>query len=122
MPEYLSVPKPGQPVFSQSHFWIDACYQGIKSLVLLPPNLVTYRVLSESNESVVTVDSSTGRLTPLRPGTALLQREFHGLKTETCVIVLPPGDRPEDHKTDCGALRAQYGLPPELPRMMNPHY
>jgi len=122
MPEYLSVPKPGQPVFSQSHFWIDACYQGIKSLVLLPPNLVTYRVLSESNESVVTVDSSTGRLTPLHPGTALLQREFHGLKTETCVIVLPPGDRPEDHKTDCGALRAQYGLPPELPRMMNPHY
>ena len=123
LPVILSVGRSNDPRYSPAGSWIDACYEGIRSAVLVPPNLITYRILGESKEPVMAVDTATGKLTALRPGTALLQREFQGMKTQTCLVVVAAPDEPRGHaQADCTALRTQYGLPPELPRMINPHY
>jgi hypothetical protein len=122
LPVFLSLPEPGLPTFGSGSMLIDACYEGIKSFVELPPNLVTYRIFSDTEAAVISVDQTTGKLTPIRAGEALLEREFHGLKTDTCVVVLTGSDQTIDRsRTYCSALRDRYGVPPMLPGMINPH-
>jgi len=125
-----SYPDPNLPIFlflpdtklqAPATPWINACYEGVKSSVQLPTNLITSRILGDDENPVVTVNPTTGLLTPLRTGEALLEREFRGLKTNTCVVVLSPGERRKEAQTYCHALRTRYGVPTELPVMINPH-
>lgn len=115
LPVRLFAPDPSEAGSPTTDLWINACYDGIPGFVVLPPKVLTYRVLSEDNQPAIQVDSVTGQVTPLRPGQALLEREFRGLKAETCFVVTPNAE-PDADLSNCRALRAKYGAPlPEPP-------
>lgn len=132
LPIRLAVPaniKPTAPakqlIAPGYHLWSSACYDGIPGGVVIPPALVSFRVLTEGEESPpITVDSVTGSVTSLHPGQALLEREFRGLKSATCFVLEARSETGFDvgDLSNCRALRAKYGaqLPP-LPSPSNPH-
>lgn len=120
LPEFLFVQDQRFPAPARDVPRINACYEGAGSFVEIPANLITYRVLSDREPSAIAVDSKTGMLTPLRFGEAVLEREFHGLKTDTCVAVLQSGDQMKGVEAACGTLRERLGLPAKLPVKVSP--
>lgn len=106
LPQRLYAPYPGEPPSSTTDLWINACFDGIPGFVVLPANLVTYRVIGGEGEPVIQVDTKTGQVTALRPGQALMEREFRGLKSETCFVVVSPG-QPDKKLPNCEQLRKQ---------------
>ena len=113
LPAYFAMPRPGKE-HPPKTLSMDACYDGVRSFVMLPPQVIQYRVLSDSEAPVVRVDEKTGQVTPLREGQALLERSYAGLSTVTCIVVVPAEGRDAPDLSNCRALRAQYGfaLPP----------
>lgn len=115
VPVHLVMPGNGERyVPPPTNLWINACYDGIPGFVVLPADAVTYRVWSDGTEPAIRVDGKTGQPTPLRPGQALLEREFRGVKSETCVVVDERLSLVGD-LSNCRALRAAHGA--ELPRL-----
>ncbi len=106
LPQRLYAPYPGEPPSPTTDLWINACFDGIPSFVVLPANLVTYRVIGGEGEPVIQVDTTTGQVTALRPGQALMEREFRGRKSETCFVVVLPG-QPDKNLPNCEQLRKQ---------------
>jgi hypothetical protein len=120
LPQYLIAPHAGQPGSVTRALWINACYEGIPSFVVLPPNLVSYRVLSEDDQPAIQVDTATGQITALRPGQALLESEFRGLRSRTCYVVAPSAEPNAGDLSNCRNLREKYGAPlPEPPPTAN---
>ena len=106
LPHRLYAPYAGEAPTPTTDLWIDACFNGLAGFVVLPANLVTYRVVGGEGEPVIQVDATTGQVTALRTGQALLEREFRGLKSETCFVVVPPGQR-DKALSNCEELRRQ---------------
>ena len=123
-PLRLFAPDHGQPASPTTNLWIDACYDGIPGFVVLPPKVVTYRVLGDEDQPPIQVTSTTGQVTALRPGQALLEREFRGLKSETCFVVVPSAEQEDaGDLSNCRALRAKYAAPlPEPPPPKTPQF
>lgn len=120
-----SYPNPNLPLRLEAgsttrDLWINACYDGIPSFVVLPPELVKYRVLSEGADPPIRIDDKTGQVTALRAGQALLKREFDGAARVTCVVVVPSKEINDPDVSNCRDLRARYGdplpEPPPLPK------
>ena len=125
LPQHMVAQNPGWQGSTTTDLWINACYDGIPGFVVLPPKEMTYRVLSEDDKPAIQVDPSTGQVTALAPGQALLEREFHGLKTETCFVVAASGPPDAGDLSNCRALRAKFGAPlpeppppPKMPQIM----
>jgi hypothetical protein len=122
-PLRLFAPDHGRPASPTTNLWIDACYDGIPGFVVLPPKVVTYRVLSDEDQLPIQVDSTTGQVTALRPGQALLERKFRGLKSETCFVVAPSAEQDAGDLSNCRVLRAKYAAPlPEPPPPKTPQF
>ena len=122
-PLRLFAPDHGRPASPTTNLWIDACYDGIPGFVVLPPKVVTYRVLSDEDQLPIQVDSTTGQVTALRPGQALLERRFRGLKSETCFVVAPSAEQDAGDLSNCRVLRAKYAAPlPEPPPPKTPQF
>jgi hypothetical protein len=70
-------------------------------------------VLSEGDKPAIRVDVGPVfvQVFPLRPGQALLEREFRGLKSETCFVVAASSEMGFSDLSNCRALRARYGAP-----------
>jgi hypothetical protein len=116
LPQHLVAPNAGKPGSTTTDLWINACYDGIPSFVMLSPGVLTYRVLGEDDKPVIRVDSTTGQVTALAPGQALLEREFRGLKTDTCFVVAPNADPDAGDLSNCRTLREKFDAPlPEPP-------
>ncbi|MGA1984398.1 MAG: hypothetical protein ABSG84_18260 [Acidobacteriaceae bacterium] len=116
LPQHMVAENPGWQGSTTTDLWINACYDGIAGFVVLPPKELTYRVLSEGDKPAIRVDSATGQVTALTPGQALLEREFHGLKSETCFVVAASGPPDAGDLSNCRDLRAKFGAPlPEPP-------
>lgn len=117
LPIRLGAPDAGVPTTPTDNLWSSACYEGLGGFFVgIPPELMTFRVWSDGDEPAIKVDAATGQVTPLRPGQALLEREFRGLKSETCVVVETGSEWQIEDLSNCRALRAKYGAPlPELP-------
>lgn len=118
LPLHLVAPTAGELSMPIDDLWSSACYDGIPSFVNIPPKLVTFRVLSEGDKPAIRVDAGNVfvQVFPLRPGQALLEREFRGLKSETCFVVDAKGEPFFRDVSNCRALRAKYGAPlPPLP-------
>ena len=115
-PVHLVAPAAQEPARPTNDLWSSACFDGIPSFVVIPPKLMTFRVWNDDSEPAIKVDSSTGQVTPLHPGQALLEREFRGLKSETCFVVDAKGEPFFRDVSNCRALRAKYGAPlPPVP-------
>jgi hypothetical protein len=122
-PLRLFAPDHGRPASPTTNLWIDACYDGIPGFVVLPPKVVTYRVLSDEDQLPIQVDSTTGQVTALRPGQALLERRFRGLKSETCFVVAPSAEQDAGDLSNCRVLRAKYAASlPEPPPPKTPQF
>ena len=104
LPQRLYAPYPGEAPTATTDLWINACLNGIPGFIVLPANRVTYRVIGGDGEPVIQVDDATGQVTALRPGMALLEREFRGLKSDTCFVVVSPG-QPDKNLPNCEPLR-----------------
>jgi hypothetical protein len=116
LPQHLVAPNAGKPASATMDLWVHACFDGIPGFVVLPPRELTYRVLGENVKPAIQVDSTTGQVTALGPGQALLEREFRGLKTDTCFVVAPSSEPDAGDLSNCRALRAKIGAPlPEPP-------
>jgi hypothetical protein len=115
LPRYLGAPAKGQPAAPTNDLWSSACYDGIPGFVIIPPKLVTFKVWSDEGDGPVIRMDAEGQVIPLRAGQALLEREFRGLKSETCFVVRATDQRIED-LSNCRGLRAKHAAPlPELP-------
>lgn len=123
LPQEMVAQNPGWQGSTTMGLWINACFDGIPGFVVIPPKELTYRVLSEGDKPAISVDSSTGQVTALEQGQALLEREFRGLKTQTCFVVAPSAEPYAGDLSNCRDLRAKYGAPlPEPPPHPNvPH-
>ncbi len=117
LPVHLGAPAAGKPVTPANDLWSSACYDGIPGFVIIPPKLMSFKVWSDEGDvPAMKVDAETGQVTALRPGQALLEREFRGLKSETCFVVEALSEPGVADLSNCRALRAEYGAPlPELP-------
>ncbi len=119
MPRYLGEPAKGEPATPTNDLWSSACYDGIPGFVTIPPKLMSFKVWSDDGDvPAMTVDAETGQVTPLRSGQALLEREFRGLKSETCFVV-EVREAGFGDLSNCRTLRAKHGAPlPELPPLV----
>jgi hypothetical protein len=66
-----------------------AYYSGFAKPVHVPPASVVFHVLNEPGSKPLQLDPATGIIKPIAPGRALIQADFAGLITFTCIHVFP---------------------------------
>ena len=96
--------------------WLDmvAFYPGFDGRIHLPATDIAFRVLNYPGKEPLQLDSATGIIKPLAAGRALVQADFAGLTTFTCVIVFSSG--PGGPHQDCNDLLPPgKSMPPEEP-------
>lgn len=71
----------------QTFLVLHAVYDGVKQPIPIDSNAVVYRVRTNDESSPVEIDRSTGLLTPIHLGHAIIETRFAGLKTLTCIVV-----------------------------------
>jgi len=87
-------------------------YQGALHPAPIPAELVTFQVISATEDDPpISIDKSTGKVTPLRVGHALVQTSFEGLSTLTCVEVMVDSSDGSD-RTVCRELVPEGMAPP----------
>jgi hypothetical protein len=115
-PEKMSVGENGRDNFRTrlsmtdgwEPLWIYVTYEGIPVPIKIDASYVSFRVVSGDQGDPIRLDHTTGRLTPLHPGQALVQTSFGGLTNWTCVNVGPVNPQQVSRATwDCQQL-----LPP----------
>jgi hypothetical protein len=94
--------------WASKHAWISvltvgASYEGTKYPVVIDPSHASFRVKSAGGPPVIRVDSSTGKIFPIRLGHALVETTFEGLTNRTCVIV-EPGNASTSNPSVCNDL------------------
>jgi len=109
-PIRLAAPENGAKTFPNDSPISDfACYDGIRGAVLVSPQFLKYAVESEGEQPVVQLDASTGKVTAVGPGEALVIEKAAGQQWAQCVIVAP---RHQSHDlSNCRNLRRKYGAP-----------
>jgi len=75
-----------------------------ESPIVLGPQDVTFAVKTAGAAPVIQLDESTGNLTALRAGHALIQTGFAGAKLDTCVVVM--ANATEGATSNCEELRS----------------
>ena len=96
--------------------WLDpvAYYQGFDKPIHLPATDIAFNVLNYPGREPLQLDSATGIIKPVAAGRALVQADFAGLTTFTCVIVFSSGPGGPDQ--DCNDLLPPgKSMPPEQP-------
>lgn len=66
---------------------LHAIYDGVKQPIPIDPSAVAYRLRTNGESSPVELDRSTGLLTPIHLGDAIIETRFAGLETLTCIVV-----------------------------------
>jgi hypothetical protein len=118
LPVRLVTEGPTEPITFSNDMWSSACYDGIPGFVVVPPQLMTFRVWGDNDDPPINVNAETGQVAPLHSGQALLEREFRGQKSETCFVVETNSEAAIPNLSNCRALRTRYGAPlPELPQL-----
>ena len=79
----LYLQKQGGQKFLQVH----AVYDGVKEPIPIDSNAVVYRVRTNDDTPPVELDETTGLLTPIHVGRAIVESSFAGQETLTCVVV-----------------------------------
>ena len=69
----------------------------------LSATYVTFSLLGDGHDPVVSLDAATGTVTALRPGHALVITRFDGAQSETCVVVTD--DAIKGDPSNCEDLR-----------------
>jgi hypothetical protein len=96
--------------------WLDmvAFYPGFDGRIHLPATDIAFHVLNYPGKEPLQLDSATGIIKPVAAGRALVQADFAGLTTFTCVIVFSSG--PGGPNQDCNDLLPPgKSMPPEEP-------
>jgi hypothetical protein len=90
-----------------STVWLDmvAFYSGFDKPIHLPATDIAFNVLNYPGAEPLQLDTATGIIKPIAAGRALVQADFAGLTTFTCVIVF--SSVPGGPNQDCNDL-----LPP----------
>ena len=57
--------------------------------IYLHPDDVVFTLKTRSDQPIVELDKSTGGITALHPGHAIIQTSFAGATVDTCVVVMP---------------------------------
>lgn len=118
-PIRLVAPKDGVKQYpGEEDLFLSACFDGLRGAVRVIPQFVNFAVKTEGPAPVAQVVQSTGKVSAVAPGQALVIEEFGGRQWARCVVVMP-ADAPYEHNlSNCRVLRAQYGfpLPPLQPR------
>jgi hypothetical protein len=120
-PIRLLAPKNGVKQFpGEEDLFLSACFDGLRGPVRVTPQFVNFSIKTEGPAPVAQVDQSTGKVSAVAPGQALVIEEFGGKQWARCVVVMPADAHYEHNLSNCRALRAQYGfpLPPLQPRNM----
>ena len=97
--------------------WLDlvAFYPGFDGRIHLPATDIAFHVLNYPGMEPLQLDSATGIIKPVVAGRALIQADFAGLTTFTCVIVFSSG--PGGPNQNCNDLLPPgKSMPPEEPR------
>jgi len=104
-PKRLIVGHDGTPTSTPTHYSylypdtdkgglsIFADYDNLKEEVTIDPSFVRFKVRTANGASIIKINKSTGRITPLQLGEALVETRFGGLKNLTCVVVEEELDR-----------------------------
>jgi len=73
--------------------WLDmvAFYPGFDGRIHLPARDISFQVLNDPGREPLQLDSATGIIKPLAAGRALVQADFAGLTTFTCIRVFSSG-------------------------------
>jgi hypothetical protein len=96
--------------------WLDTVvfYPGFDKPIRLPATDIVFHVLNYPGREPLQLDSATGIIKPLNAGRALVQADFAGLTTFTCVIVFSSG--PGGPNQNCNDLLPPgKSMPPEEP-------
>lgn len=96
--------------------WLDtvAYYAGFDKPIHLPATDIAFHVLNYPGREPLQLDSATGIIKPVDAGRSLVQADFAGLTTFTCVIVFASG--PGGPSQDCNDLLPPgMSMPPEEP-------
>ena len=81
-----------------------ALYQGAHHLVPIPPSLVSFELITAKGaEPPISIDVSSGTITPLHRGHALIKSTFEGFSVLTCVDVMEDASDGSD-RTVCKEL------------------
>jgi hypothetical protein len=91
---------------------VRAFYPGVEQSVPIDSKMVNYTILSgNENSAPFAIDASTGTITPVHAGHALVQTSFKGLSRFTCVVVMDHSQSAFDH-SNCDEQ-----MPPGLPKL-----
>jgi hypothetical protein len=66
---------------------VNALYDNVKNLIAINPSFVRYIVRTRDNLPIIHLDESTGLITPVNVGHALVETWYGGKKNLTCVVV-----------------------------------
>jgi hypothetical protein len=89
-------------------------YPGFDKPIRLPATDIAFRVLNDPKMEPLQVDSATGTIKPVAPGRALVQADFAGLTTFTCIRAFT--SNPGGPWDDChDLLPPGKSLPPQEP-------
>jgi hypothetical protein len=84
---------------------VSALYDGLDQVVRIAPAFVVFKTRTEKNVPVVRIDETTGVLTPLHVGYALVESSFGGRTNLTCVFVEEHRYSPDYRSSRCEELR-----------------
>jgi hypothetical protein len=89
-------------------------YPGFDKPIRLPATDIAFRVLNDPKMEPLQVDSATGTIKPVAPGRALVQADFAGLTTFTCIRAFT--SNPGGPWDDChDLLPPGKSMPPQEP-------
>jgi hypothetical protein len=123
-PEKFIFPKSAWTTWNQNRryaivnqtVWLDTViyYPGFDKPIHLPATDIAFHVLNYPGRDPLQLDPATGIIKPVAEGRALVQADFAGLTTLTCVIVFSSG--PGGPNQDCNDLLPPgKSMPPEEP-------
>jgi hypothetical protein len=71
--------------------WLNtvAYYPGFDKPIQLPAANIVFHVLNDAGREPLQLDPTTGTIKPVNAGRALVQADFAGLTTFTCILVFP---------------------------------
>jgi hypothetical protein len=67
--------------------YVEAFYNNIEDPIHIDPAFATFDIRTPNNEPVIRLDPFLGVIRPLKPGYALVETNYGGLKNLTCVVV-----------------------------------
>jgi hypothetical protein len=83
---------------------VHARYQGVKDIIAIGLTFVTFKVRTVQNAPIINLDESTGLLTPIHVGHALVETKFGGLTNLSCVVVESKFDKNRYDRSQCEEL------------------